>query len=256
MGNHNKLSDLCIILVVRLDTIERLENILFVTKYLTTLLTTSVTVVESYSYNNGLLVNLLDKKIQYIFHEDHDPILFRTKLLNEILEKAKTSFVSIWDTDVIVPTSQIVKAIELLRNREADFVYPYEKYFLDTSPILRKMFLRNPEIEFLEQNIKKMKEMYPPNPLGGAFLANLKSYKESGLENESFYGWGMEDGERFYRWENMGYKIKRVPGPLFHLSHPRGQNSNFHDVDQHFLKKKEVISVKRNRLFKENALGQ
>ena len=118
------------------------------------------------------------------------------------------------------------------------------------------MFLQDPKIEFLLKNMKKMKEMYPPNPLGGAFLANLESYKESGLENESFYGWGMEDVERFYRWGNMGYKIKRVPGPLFHLTHPRGQNSNFHDTDQHFMKKEEAISVKRNKTLKVNVTDQ
>jgi len=92
--------------------------------------------------------------------------------------------------------------------------------------------------------------MYAPNPIGGAFFANLKCYKESGLENENFYGWGMQDGERFYRWRNMGYRIRRIPGPLFHLSHPRGQNSVFHDTDQGFLKRKEVIGVKRNKLLK------
>lgn len=252
MKNRTDLSDLSFILLVRLDTIERLENILFVTKYLTSHITASVMVLESSSYNNGLLKNLLDKGIKYAFNEDPDPVLFRTKLLNGITRTVKTPYISVWDTDVIVPVSQIVKAVELLRNEEADFVYPYEKYLLDTSPILRKMFLQDPKIDFLLQNMKKMKEMYPPNPLGGAFLANLESYKKSGLENESFYGWGMEDGERFYRWENMGYKIKRVPGPLFHLSHPRGQNSNFHDTDQHFMKKKEVITVKRNKLLKEN----
>jgi predicted glycosyltransferase involved in capsule biosynthesis len=99
----------------------------------------------------------------------------------------------------------------------------------------------------LEQNVKKMKEMYPPNPLGGAFLANLKAYKESGLENENFYGWGLEDGERYYRWENLGYKIQRVPGPLFHLSHGRGINSTFHNGDQQLLKRKEIIGIRRKK---------
>ncbi|GHT60450.1 hypothetical protein AGMMS50239_09440 [Bacteroidia bacterium] len=37
--------------------------------------------------------------------------------------------------------------------------------------------------------------MYPPNPVGGAFFCDVKAYKESGLENEQFYGWGMEDGD-------------------------------------------------------------
>ena len=242
--------DLTFVIPCRLDSIVRLENVIITTGYLMKEFNVNIIVTEADAHNNLILQKLLPQDIEYQFYYDEDPIFFRTHYINKICSELQTNIVGIWDTDVIVPSSQIVKAIELLRNGEADFVYPYEKYFLDTSPIIRKMFLRNPKIEFLEQNIKKMKEMYPPNPLGGAFLANLKSYKESGLENESFYGWGMEDGERFYRWENMGYKIKRVPGPLFHLSHPRGQNSNFHDVDQHLMKKKEVISVKRNKILK------
>ena len=113
--------------------------------------------------------------------------------------------------------------------------------------ILRKLFIQDEEIEVLEKNASKMAEKYLPVPVGGAFLANLKSYIDAGLENESFYGWGLEDGERYYRWENLGYKIKRVSGPLFHLSHSRGMNSAFHNADQYLLKRKEIIGVKRKK---------
>ena len=44
------------------------------------------------------------------------------------------------------------------------------------------------------------------------------------MENEDFYGWGLEDGERHYRWLSFGYRIYRSEGCLFHLSHPRDQN--------------------------------
>ncbi|MCS2591310.1 galactosyltransferase-related protein [Bacteroides thetaiotaomicron] len=93
--------------------------------------------------------------------------------------------------------------------QEADFVYPYDKLFLDTSIIIRNLYLESEDISLLMNNTKKMKQMYPPKPVGGAFFCNLKAYKESGLENEKFYGWGMEDGERYCRWEKMGYRIKK-----------------------------------------------
>lgn len=252
MNNLNNIFDLTFIILVRLDTIERLENTLVVTDYLTSVFNSNVLVYECASCNNGLLEKLLNKKIKFFFKEDNDSILYRTKFLNQMVQLAETPFITIWDTDVIAPPVQVVKAVELLRNNEADFVYPYDKYFLDTSPILRRMYLQEGKIELLEQNLKKMKEMYPPNPLGGAFIAKLESYKESGLENENFYGWGLEDGERFYRWESLGYKIKRVPGPLFHLSHGRGLNSNFHDVDQHLLKRKEILNAVRKKALPGN----
>lgn len=191
-------------------------------------------------------MKLLNKKVLHIFHEDHDPILFRTKFLNQMTLNVETPFVSIWDTDVIVPPNQIVKAGELLRKGEADFVYPYKEHFLDVSAILRKMYLLEGKIEVLEQNTKKMKDLYTPIPLGGAFLANIQAYRDSGLENENFYGWGLEDGERFYRWENLGYRIQRIPGPMFHLSHGRGMNSTFHNNDQQIIKRRELFKTVRN----------
>jgi len=238
---------LTFLFLVRLDTIARLENILSVTDFLSSNINAPISVLECTQYNNGLLEKLLNKKIQYNYQEDHDPILHRTRFLNQMTNAVETPFVAIWDTDVIASIDQIAKSLELLSNGEADFVYPYEKQFLDTSLILRKLFLKGGKIEVLELNTKKMKEMYPPNPVGGAFLANLNAYKEAGLENENFYGWGMEDGERFYRWENLGYKIKRIPGPLFHLSHERGINSKFHNEDQKILKHKGVVCARINK---------
>ena len=169
MGNLTNLTDLTFIILVRLDSIERLENILETTRYLSLNFETNIWVSEYSSYNNGLLKKLLNKRIRYTFNEDNDPILYRTKFLNQMTRVLEKPFVAVWDTDVIAPGGQIVKALELLRNREADFVYPYDNYFLDTSLILRKLYLREKKIELLEQNRKKMKEMYMPNPVGGAF---------------------------------------------------------------------------------------
>jgi predicted glycosyltransferase involved in capsule biosynthesis len=246
MDNLTDLLDVTIIFPVRLDSIERLENTLVATQFLVSSFETNLMVSEYSSFNNCLLERLLGKSIQYTFHEDHDPILFRTKFLNEMTQSVTTPFVAIWDTDVIVPKNQVFKAMEMLRNGEADFVYPYESYFFDTTPLLRKLYFEGMDIMVLEQNTKKMKAMYPPNPVGGAFMANRRAYVDAGLENENFYGWGLEDGERYYRWLNLGYKVKRVPGPLFHLSHGRGINSTYGNPDQQLVKRKEVIREKRN----------
>lgn len=245
--NYLQTHQFSFLLLVRLDTIDRLENIISVTKFLGSNFDATISVLECSPYNNGILGKLLNKSIQYSYQEDPDPILYRTKFLNQMSLAVKTPFVAVWDTDVVVPADQVVKAMELLRTGEADFVYPYEKQFLDTSPILRKLYLQEESVEILQQNSKKMKEMYLPNPVGGAFLARTEAYRVAGLENEDFYGWGMEDGERFYRWQNLGYKIKRVPGPLFHLSHGRGINSAFHNADQHYIKNKEVVRVRRTK---------
>lgn len=45
---------------------------------------------------------------------------------------------------------------------------------------------------------------------GGAFLAKTVQYKNAGMENLNFYGWGPEDWERYERWMNLGYKVGNV----------------------------------------------
>ena len=236
------LQDVTFLLLVHVDTIERVENLLVVVEYLVSNFDTKVEILEVASYNNGIVKKILNKKVNYTFLEDDDPILFRTKYLNRMLSSVSTTFVAVWDVDVLLETGQVIEAMNLLRSGRADFVIPYEKKALDTSLILRKLFLRKKKLDFLSKHADKMKEMYPPNPLGGAFFCKLDSYIKIGLENEDFYGWGVEDGERYLRWKNSEFKVERVKGALFHLSHPRGINSIFHAQDQSFIKERLLES--------------
>lgn len=248
MDQKLDLLDFSFIIIVRLDSISRLENTLLTIEYLNKNLKTKISLLECAPYNNQIFERLLNKVVEYSFIIDVDYILHRTKYINMMVKKVNTKYIAVWDTDVLIKIKQIEMAANLLRNGVADFVYPYDNRFLDTSTILRKLYIKQKKIEFLESNASKMKLMYQPVPVGGAFFANITAYKSSGLENEQFYGWGLEDGERYYRWENQGYKILRVPGPLFHLTHDKGINSTFHNPDQHNIKRKELLSVKRNNI--------
>lgn len=236
---------LSILILIRTETVDRLENVLAVVRFITKNMPYQVSILECTPFCNGILQRLLPKEIKYTFIEDHDPVLHRTYYINQMASEAKTPFITIWDADIVIAPHQVFRAMEMLQHGEADFVIPYEKQALDTTPILRRLFLQDEKWEILEQNKDKMIEMYAPNPLGGVFIANSASYKMAGLENEDFYGWGMEDGERYYRWLKLGYKIRRVPGPLYHLSHGRGINSKFQNTEQEFFKRKETLKAKR-----------
>lgn len=89
-----------------------------------------------------------------------------------------------------------------------------------------------------------MNELYSPGPTGGIFICSLEAYKEIGLENEKFYGWGVEDGERFSRWKNSRFVLERVEGPMFHLTHPRAINSVIHSLAQTAIKKRLLNKTK------------
>ena len=116
------LWDVTFNIILRLDSIERLENIIASITFLN--FNTNVTVWECSYRDNGFLKKLLDNaRVSYVFKQDDDPILFRTHYLNQMIQETTTPIVSIWDTDVIAPVNQIIDAVNLLRLQEADFGY-------------------------------------------------------------------------------------------------------------------------------------
>ncbi len=224
------LKDVTFLVPVRLDSIVRLENTLISTRYLLKNFDCSILLWEISGYNNGILKRLLDRQIHYSFIEDHDDVFYRTKYLNKMTKTVTTPFLGIWDADVIISKKQILESVERLRTGNFEFVYPYDGTFLDTSDILRSCFLNRRDIRIFQKYKNRMHLIYGKDMKGGAVFVNVKAYKDSGMENENFYGWGSEDFERYERWKNLGYKIGRVDGELFHLTHPRGNNSGYSSV--------------------------
>ena len=235
-----------IYLIVKLDTLERLENTLAVSEYLAANFKANIYLWEIAPYQNGILENLLPGKVKYTFCKDEDPILHRTNYINRMVSTTSDKYLAIWDVDVIVPIPQVIAALQLLC-KGVDFVYPYERYFYDTSEELRKLYLETKNLVTLMEYRAFMNELYAPHPVGGVFMAERESYEKSGMENEAFYGWGIEDGERFQRWLSMGMTIKRINGPLFHFSHPRGINSYLHNEDDTLIKRRLRISASRGK---------
>ena len=156
------ITDMAILMIVKFDSIDRLENTLVVIDYILENFKTNLYVWEIGTFNNGIFRRVMDKKIHYEFHQDYDPILHRTKYINQMVKKTKEEYVAIWDVDIIVPAEQISQAVNMLRNG-ADFVYPYERYFYDTSFAIRNAFYRTRDISLLDSYKPFMNEMYSPN---------------------------------------------------------------------------------------------
>jgi predicted glycosyltransferase involved in capsule biosynthesis len=239
------LKDTTFILPVRLDSMIRLENLLLTLENLESDFHTNIIVVEASYYNSGVLKQLVSNSISCYFIEDKDPIFHRTKHLNTISRKVNTDIIGIWDADVILESSQIIDAIQHIRNRKCDFAYPYDGRFLDTSEIIRNHYLLHKDVNFLKKNTPKMRLLYSSikegNSQGGAFLISTEKYKLSGLENEMFYGWGVEDSERYHRWLIFNFTMYRSKGALFHLSHPRDINGTMRS-QYHYAKTEDELN--------------
>jgi len=242
-NEKTNLQDTTFLIPVRLDSIVRLENLIAVVNFLTDHVQPPIHVLEASAYNNGLIKTCLGNRIHYRFIENFDPIFHRTKYINELVSGCDTPYVAVWDADLITPSPQIISSVRLLRDNMAQFVIPYQFNCLETSEIIREMFIQTGDLSFLIKNAGKMKKIYAPNPVGGAYFCNRETYKKIGMENEHFYGWGREDGERIIRAKGFGYEFVHIKGSMFHLTHERGVNSKFHSSRQGDVKLSEVFRI-------------
>lgn len=240
------LTDVTFLLVARFDTIQRLENAVVVCDFMAENLQTNIHLWEFDAHHTHFIEQLLPQEVRYEFHVDIDPVLHRTRHINNMVKHADTPYLAIWDIDVLASVCQIQETVRALRNGY-DFAFPYKNFFLDTSIEIRNLFIESRDIRTLDKHKIFMNEMYPPNPVGGAFFANRKSYIECGMENEAFYGWGFEDGERYARWEVMQKSIARAPGALYHLTHPRKSNSTIDTYNEYITKNRDFTSTLRQQ---------
>ena len=223
---HN-IQDVTFLIPIRLDSVLRLENLMVTIQFLRSNFDCRIFVLEADSYNRHLIDSLCDG-VEYLFVEDKDPVFHRTKYLNMMTRRADTTFLSIWDSDIIIPPMQIMEAVMQLRSDSYQIAYPYNGRFMETSLLLRAKYMQNRDWTFLVRNESKMQLLNNyTRCVGGAIFVNREKYIASGMENENFYGWGAEDDERYKRWEALGYRIYRSKGCLFHLTHPRNENSNY-----------------------------
>lgn len=217
MNTEAKIS---IVIPLRVDSKERSDNLNFILSLLLQMPFVEVDILEADVEQRFHLFHH-DERVRYRFVEDGDPVFHRTRYLNRLLLAARHPIAGIWDTDVIIPSAQLTAAIEQIRLGSV-MSFPYDGRFI---------FLNKKESLAVCEDVsvlEKMEISYGGRPsVGGAFLVDRDKYLEAGGENELFYGWGPEDAERVKRLEILELPISRVEGPLFHLYHPRGMNSDF-----------------------------
>lgn len=237
--NKIDLTDVTFVIPVRIDSQERLENLTLVLEFIKDHFDTTIMVLEADKQEQVFLRGIDNK----IFIKDSAPVFHRTKYLNKMMRKAQTPYLAVWDTDVILLPAQMEEAVRLLRDHKADMVYPYDGRFYNVPGIIKNIYLNIRDINALTENVGKMNLMYGSHSVGGAFMVNKKAYEKAGMENESFYGWGPEDVERTKRMEILGYTIRKVTGSLFHLPHPRKENSWFGSKEAEIHNRQEMTKI-------------
>ena len=236
-------SKITIMILYRGDTIQRLENVVEIIRILSSFSNVVVYIREATNYNNKIIQSSVKSFTNYEFVIDRDPILHKTKHFNEMLRNITTEFVGIWDTDVIAYKESFLECFEKLKKGEVTLALPYNGVCLDTSSIIRQVYLQKQKFDILVDNMQKMKRLQPYVLTGGAVLMHTETFRLLGGENENYYGWGDDDYDRYIRFMNNGYAIYRSKNVLFHLTHPRSYNSNYNSRLHQQISKAELLKT-------------
>ena len=218
--NKIDLTDCTFIIPIMLESDDRKKNFEITLKYLTTHLNTSIIVFEYGSYKIGESLLPTDSKgIDYRFFEINTDIFHRTKCINEMLNIVRTSVVVNYDVDVLLAPQAYKECYD--KAMISDMVFAGRQYSVNYSG--RNKLAESMSLDAL--NSDDIAGIY--DGCGHVIFFKTQSYIEGGMENENFIGWGLEDLERVYRFEKLGYKIEHAAAHnIYHIEHSRGINSN------------------------------
>ena len=211
--------DLTVVIPVRIDSPDRLRNLVTSTRAL--LATTNCRILVGIA-EPAHVVGSLDSRVQVAKVLDPPEQAFhRTRIINDLSRSVTTAFMAIMDTDVVLSSEQWGKSLEVLRREEAELVYPFDGRMVEV-PFATHPWLERGELDALPPSSKRLIET---SSLGGCVLFARSSFERYGMENEHFVSWGYEDDERLLRAHKLGVSVARQPGVIFHIEHQRGPDS-------------------------------
>ena len=221
------LDDVTFIIPVRIETADRLANVKALCRQLTNTYRAKVLVgCEAPDSLRAVLSSDVE-----IIHIDGNPDhpFHMTRVVNEIARHAATPIRVHLDTDALIPPEQLLEAVRILRAEEADMVFPFN-FAVGVSSQQRSSF---------STGALTISRVDKPHPMGGipnglCQMWNTDSFVRAGTENEFMIGWAPEDTERVIRLEILGMRVRRVPGPIFHMDHEtvpgRDAQSEYHKI--------------------------
>jgi len=231
----NDLKEATFIIPIRIESDDRLRNVITSLCFLISNFDTNIIVheVDSQSIFSEVALPQINEfcgdtsPLNHIFEKSKSPSFHRQRVLNDMLMLATTKVVVNYDCDIILPIDSYLNAYSKIINDKYDLVYPYGdgqyqiQVFADDN-IVTQFLVNDFDYKYLNQKSKKYDAKY-----GFCQFFNRISYIEGGMENENFVAYAPEDVERYYRFNKLGYKVNRISNVIYHLEHSRTPNSWF-----------------------------
>ena len=239
------LTNVTFLISLKIDSLDRKNNLDIVIPYLQKYFTTKVIICEQDTKPK------FDNKYNcdYIFIKT-DNFFNRQRGTNIAAKKATTPIIVHYDADVLLSPEQILKAVESISTGQHDIVYPYDGRFYDVPkefhPSIKNTLTTN---SIILENCGVLHTQ----SVGGAVFFKTEVFWNGGGANENFRGLGFEDNEIYERYSRLDYKIGRMSGPLLHLTHERNETSFYNNPHgpHNYYEYQRIISLSKPDLLKE-----
>lgn len=227
------MMDLAFLIPIRIETEDRLKNIISSVSYLLKHIPAKVIVKEVSDRPTFQFRALPEIKkyastenLIFLHEESDDPLFCKSKVLNDLIIASGTKVVANYDADCILPISSYHQAYDVINDNQADVVYPYGCGIYQWKANYN-MQIYEEFINQLDTSVLDKHKTLSNSTIGWTQFVNRQKYIDSYMMNENFVSWGCEDDEFYFRMSLLGNRTARIDNYVYHLEHSRTHNSWF-----------------------------
>lgn len=225
--------DLTFLIPVKIETDDRLRNVISSVSYLLKHVPAKI-LVKEVSHQQTFKFRALPEikkyvdvsNLTYLYEESNDFLFCKSKVLNDLIVASNTKVVANYDVDCILPISSYHQAYQMIIDDDADVVYPYQcgiyQWRSEYNQTIYEKFINTLDISILDN-----KKSLSNSTIGWTQFIDRQKYIDFYMMNENFISWGCEDDEFYYRMSVLGNRIARIDNYVYHLEHSRTHNSWF-----------------------------
>lgn len=227
------MMNLTFLIPTRIETEDRLRNIISSVSYLLKHIPAKV-IVKEVSQHPTFQFRAIPEirkyvdtsNLTYLYEETQEPLFCKSKVLNDLIVASDTKVVANYDADCILPLESYFQAYDAINEDQADVIYPYGcgvyQWKAEYNSGIYEKFVTTLDTFILDQS-----KTLSNSTIGWTQFVNRQKYIESYMMNENFISWGCEDDEFYYRMSVLGNRIGRIDNYVYHLEHSRTHNSWF-----------------------------
>ena len=227
------MMNLTFLIPIRIETEDRLRNIISSVSYLLRHIPAKVIVKEVSNHPTFQFRAIPEirkyvdtSNLTYLYEESSEQWFCKSKVLNDLIVASDTKVVANYDADCILPLSSYHLAYDAINNDHADVVYPYGcgiyQWRAEYDLQIYEEFVNTLDTSTLDK-----RKSLSNSTIGWTQFISRQKYIDSYMMNENFISWGCEDDEFYYRMSVLGNRIARVDNYVYHLEHSRTNNSWF-----------------------------